>query len=60
VRLRLVKLLVQPVVVADDGEHLTELATAQVSVDAAEVERFPEWLAQMIAERERELNADPE
>lgn len=58
-KLRLVKVLVQPVFVLDDGENVTELEHPAVAIPAAEWptysgERFPaevrEWEKQINAE----------
>jgi hypothetical protein len=59
-RLRLVKVLVQPVFLLDDGEDVTELEHPAVAIPASEwptysSERFPAevkaWQAQLDAER---------
>lgn len=58
-KLRLVKVIVQPVFVLDDGEHVTEIEHPQMAVPAAEwpsysAERFSrevaEWQARIDAE----------
>ena len=59
-RLRLVKVLVQPVFVLDDGENVTEIEHPAVAIPAAEwpaysSERFP----REVAEWQKQLNADP-
>lgn len=60
-RLRLVKVIVQPVFVLDDGENVTELEHGPVAIPAAEWasysgERFPaevaEWQARIDAEHD--------
>lgn len=43
-RLRLVKVVVQPVFVIDDGESLSEAVGEQVVVPAADLDAFPEKL----------------
>lgn len=58
-RLRLVKVLVQPVFVLDDGENVTELEHPAIAIPAAEWstysgERFP----REVAEWEAQINAD--
>lgn len=56
-RVRLVKMVVQPVVVVDDGETLREVKVDPIHVDPADWpafsgERWPE----MVAEQEAALN----
>lgn len=58
-KLRLVKVLVQPVFVLDDGENVTELEHPAVAIPAAEwpaysSERFP----REVKEWEKQLNAE--
>lgn len=57
-RLRLVKILVQPILVADDGEQLEEVALQPITVRA---EDWPAYSAeawpQFVAEAEQQLNA---
>ena len=60
-RLRLVKVLVQPVFVLDDGETITEMPHDPIAISAADWptysgERFP----REVAEWEKQLNAKPE
>ncbi len=59
-KLRLIKVLVQPVLVLDDGENITEIEHPAVAIPAAEwptysSERFPrelaEWQARLNADR---------
>ena len=57
-RIRLVKVLVQPVFVLDDGENVTELEHPPVAIPASEWptysnERFP----REVAEWESQINA---
>lgn len=63
-KLRLVKVIVQPVFVLDDGENVTEIEHAPVAIPAAEwstysSERFPAevatWQAAIDAENEQPL-----
>ena len=58
-RLRVVKVIVQPVIVLDDGEQITEIEHGSVAIPAAEwptysSERFPreiaEWQARIDAD----------
>jgi hypothetical protein len=61
VKLRLLKVVVQPVFLLDDGETLTELQHPPTAIPAAEWpsysnERFP----QEVEEWQRRLDADPE
>lgn len=60
-RLRLVKVIVQPVFVLDDGENVVELDHQPIAIPAAEwpsysSERFP----REAAEWEKQLNAEPQ
>jgi hypothetical protein len=48
-RLRLVELRVQPVIVSDDGEHLTFLDVAPLTVPAADLDDFPAALRAQLA-----------
>jgi hypothetical protein len=59
-RLRLVKVLVQPVFVLDDGETITEVEHGVIAIPAAEwptysAERFPVEVAAWQAQLEVEL-----
>jgi hypothetical protein len=56
-RLRLVHLIVQPVLMADDGEHLTPVEAGQMIVAAADLDAFPVSLREQIAEQEAAFNA---
>lgn len=47
---RLLKVIVQPVLVEDDGEHLTERPSEAIAVSAAEWEAYPAKIAAAIAE----------
>jgi hypothetical protein len=55
-RLRLVKLVVQPMLVLDDGEHLEELTAQPLIITAAELDAFPERWRALLADQEAELN----
>lgn len=58
-RLRLVKVLVQPVIVVDDGETLTEQPVQPIAVEAADWPTFPtRGLPAAIADLEAKLNAE--
>lgn len=59
-RLRLVHLVVQPVVVADDGEHLTPVDAGQMIVTVADLEGFAGAFREQLAEQEAQLNAAEE
>lgn len=54
-RLRLVQLIIQPVIVADDGEHLTAVESGTLTVNAADLDSFPRQLRQQLAEQEARL-----
>lgn len=61
-RLRLVKVLVQPVFVADDGESITEIEHPPMAIPAAEWPtysggRFPREMAQYEAQLQQEGEA---
>jgi hypothetical protein len=58
-RLRLVKLIIQPVLVADDGEYLTELQVQPITVMAAELPGWSGRFAAELAEREAGLDSSP-
>ena len=49
-RLRLLKLIVQPVYVLDDGDSLVEQTSQPLVLTEAEVARFPEWWAERFEE----------
>lgn len=57
-RLRLLKVLIQPVLVVDDGEGLSEANTQPVEVAADDWPSYPDVLAARIVELEDELNAE--
>lgn len=58
-KLRLVKVLVQPHFVLDDGESLTEQIAEPVEVKAADWPTYPgEGFADAVRELERALNED--
>jgi hypothetical protein len=48
-RLRLIELRVQPVIVSDDGEELTFLDVAPMTVRAADLDDFPAALRAQLA-----------
>jgi hypothetical protein len=56
-RLRLVQLIVTPVLVADDGEHLTPVQAAPITVPAADLDGFPASFREQLAEQEAAMNA---
>lgn len=57
-RLRLVKVVVQPVFVIDDGENITELEHPPVAIPAAEWPTYSsERFQQEVAQWQEELNA---
>lgn len=63
-RLRLVKVIVQPVVVLDDGHNLREVQTQTIEVVPAEWPDFPAKLAEQMAradihEDAGDASADP-
>jgi len=58
-RLRLVKVLVQPVFVVDDGECLEERVGEQKVIPAKEWPDFPARLAARAAEAEATINDEP-
>ena len=55
-RLRLVQLVVQPVVIADDGENLTPVQAGQIIVPAADLDGFPATFRAQLAEQEARMN----
>lgn len=57
-RLRLVKLVVQPVLVLDDGEHLAEVQAQPILIGPAELPGFPERFTAELAAQEAALNAE--
>lgn len=57
-RLRLVKVVVQPFYVVDDGDTLTEANAQPLSVAAADWPGLPELLELQRAAREQELNQE--
>lgn len=59
-KLRLVKVLVQPVLVEDDGENLTEKTVQPITVPASEWDAYPKKMAEELKRTEAELNAPPE
>lgn len=57
-KLRLVKVIVHPIFVLDDGENITEFENQPSVIPASEWPDFPERLKRDIAEAEAQLNAD--
>jgi hypothetical protein len=57
-KLRLVKVIVHPIFVVDDGETLREFPNGPTEIPASEWDRFPEKLKSDIAEVEAQLAAD--
>lgn len=55
-RLRLVQLVVQPMIMADDGEHLTPLQVAPITVPAADLDDFAASFRAQLADQEAALN----
>lgn len=55
-RLRLVHLIVQPVIMADDGETLTPVQVGQMTVPAADLDGFPDSFRALVAEQEARMN----
>lgn len=55
-RIRVVKLIVQPVVVLDDGEHLSELHADPMTVRPGDLETFPERFAAELARQQEQLD----
>lgn len=58
-RLRLVKVIVQPVFAIDDGEDLTEMVADPIPVAAAAWPDFPERFEAERQAQEKVLNAAP-
>lgn len=58
-RLRLVKLLIQPVFVIDDGETLTETAGQPIVVSDADLDGFAEKFRTDMRLAEMNLNEEP-
>jgi hypothetical protein len=59
-RLRLVKLVVQPTFVIDNGETLEEAPGQAVVVNPADLDNFPAKLRADMAVAEEALNAQPD
>lgn len=57
-KLRLVKVIVHPIFVVDDGEQLTEFENTASTIPAVEWPDFPARLQADIAEAEAQLNAE--
>lgn len=55
-RLRLIKVIVQPIFVLDDGETLREQTVEPIQVRAEEWEEYPEMLLEQAKDAEVELN----
>lgn len=49
---RAVQFVIQPVIVHDDGEHLTPVAYEPVTVSAKEIDTFGQRFAEHLAERD--------
>lgn len=58
-KLRLLKVLVHPIFVVDDGETLDEFPNQPSEIPAAEWDEFPARLRADVAEAEQRLN-DPQ
>lgn len=62
-KVRLLKLIVQPTFVVDDGEHLREVPVGAVQVDPAGLEAFVELgldeMAKQVIEKLAELPPSP-
>jgi hypothetical protein len=60
-KLRLVKMIVQPVLVVDDGENLREVSVKPLPIDGPD---WPEFAAggwkEALADFERDLSAPPD
>lgn len=59
-KLRLVKVMVQPIIVLDDGETLSEKTVQPIQVSASEWESYPQKMAEELKRTEAELNAEAE
>ena len=59
-RVRLVKVICQPVLVIDDGDTLLEQVAEPIAVPASELGAFPERLAADLVAHEQQVNAEPE
>lgn len=57
-RLRVVRVIVHPIFVIDDGESLADFENTPTTIPASEWDSFPARLREDIAEVERRLNAD--
>jgi hypothetical protein len=58
VKVRVVKVIVQPILVADDGETLRELPIQPIEVSAKDWPAYPaEQFAEALVEMEANLNA---
>ena len=55
---RLLKVIVQPVFIADDGEHLSELVVEPVTVSAAEWPTYPIEGFQRALDRHNEIGPE--
>lgn len=55
-RLRLVHLVIQPVLMADDGEQLTPVEAGQLVIPAADLDAFPAAFRAQLDEQEARLN----
>jgi hypothetical protein len=54
-RLRLVEVVVQPVIMRDDGEHLTPVQVQPIRVSAADLDAFPAKLLSDLAAAEQSV-----
>lgn len=55
-KVRLVKVIVQPILVVDDGENLSEQTVQPIHVPAAEWPTYPEKMEDELRRTESELN----
>lgn len=57
-RLRLIELIVQPIVVEDDGEHLAPVGIQQVTIPASRLATLPEDLLSALADEQERRNQE--
>lgn len=57
-RLRLVQMVVQAVLVVDDGETLEPVQVAPITVKGGQLDSFPEQMRAEMTRLEAELNGD--
>lgn len=55
-KIRTVQFIIQPVLVEDDGEHLSPLETRPITISAKELDGFSEKFKEQIAMQEAEIN----